>query len=397
MGFSFGTNTTSANPYIPSRGMPATPPSFGLPQNHTLSTDPFNQQAQLLSMGMLLPAFDSYGGNKGYYSNQTYQTSPLMQRYLMPQNQTSNWLQHSMGMGMPGWTANGNGTFNAGQYNPFMALNYPGNQPQQGQQAPQQMPQLPRQAAPGQQPAQQSFTPEFISNAQSVGLSPEVAYAYQNDPQVKAYFDALNAQKAGASPASDGAQSTAPNVGTMTANEAKTLQFEGAAPTQLMTPGEVMAAEWRRRYLSGGRAAGDSTRDANGQIMYSQEYINKMGSTPTMAQVYANAKKILDGGGTLYDNDLSSVNTVPEGGASVWGAIGSQRDFGRRSTAAGLSPAPTQGGAGLLSQGGLAPPSEFSDEFKTNAASVGLSPESAWAYQNNPQVKAYFDALNAKK
>lgn len=207
MGFSLGTNTTSANPYTPSRGMPATPPSFGLPQNHTLSTDPFNQQAQLMSMGMLLPAFDSYGGNKGYYSNQTYQTSPLMQRYLMPQNQNSNWLQHSMGMGMPGWNANGNGTFSPGQYNPFMALNHPSNQPQFPAQTPAQ-PQMPQAQQPAQPPAQQAMRNPFMATApqaQQLPSSPVVPGTNMNQREydtmrfdgvqaTQAHYDALSKQ-----------------------------------------------------------------------------------------------------------------------------------------------------------------------------------------------------------
>lgn len=368
MGFSLGSNTTSANPYTVSRSMPATPPSFGLPQNHTLATDPFNQQAQLLSMGMLLPAFDSYGGNKGYYSNQTYQTSPLMQRYLMPQNQTSNWLQHSMGMGMPGWTANGNGTFNASQYNPFMALNYPGNQPQQGQQDPQQMPQLPRQAAPGQQPAQQYFTPEFISNAQSVGLSPEVAYAYQNDPQVKAYLDAMAAKNAAGS-------APAPSAPAPT----------GIKPTDYFSPEKLGSAlsnpDDAALNYEISSVLGSNWRDAPGVI-------------PTT-----------NTGGWAVHEGTPLLRPLDEAGYAARTAW--ERALGDASKVSGLLSQPVTKGSAWGTRptgasaptGGSAPPppQQFTPEFIANAKSVGLSPEVAYAYQTDPAVKAYFDALNAQK
>lgn len=99
-------------------------PSFGLPQNHTLAIDPFNQQAQMLSMGMPVAAFDAYGGNNGYFSQAMMNASPLMQNYSGNGLYSSNFLANGLGMGMPGWQSNGNGSFTAGQYNPFAAINY---------------------------------------------------------------------------------------------------------------------------------------------------------------------------------------------------------------------------------------------------------------------------------
>lgn len=99
-------------------------PSFGLPQNHTLAIDPFNQQAQMLSMGMPVAAFDASGGNNGYFSQAMMNASPLMQNYSGNGLYSSNFLANGLGMGMPGWQSNGNGSFTAGQYNPFAAINY---------------------------------------------------------------------------------------------------------------------------------------------------------------------------------------------------------------------------------------------------------------------------------
>lgn len=170
-------------------------PSFTLPQNHTLATDPWNQQAQMLSLGMPVAAFDASGGNNGYFSQAMMEQSPLMRNYSGNGLYSSNFLTNGLGMGMPGWQSNGDNSFTATQANPFAAINYNNGRTvapnlNQGSGAPG--------FTEGQNAQQGYFTPEYISNAQSVGLSPEAAYAYQNNPYVKAYFDALNAQQSAA-------------------------------------------------------------------------------------------------------------------------------------------------------------------------------------------------------
>lgn len=128
-------------------------------------------------------------------------------------------------------------------------------------------------------------------------LDAATAAAYNSDPAVKAYLDAMaklnsGAAAAPAAPAATAAPkpATAPNP----------LVFEGAGPTPLLTPGQVAAAEWRRRYLSNGQS------DPN---------------APTIAQVYANAAKALQEGKTITDQDMSAVNFVPQGGEAVSGGV----------------------------------------------------------------------------
>ena len=187
--------TTLANPFLPAtqstpvnRSAPtgANVPSFSLPQNHTLANDPMNQLAQTLSMGMNVPAFDPFGNN-GYYSQQTYQQSPLMQRYLLPQNNTQNpWLTTAMQRGMPGWTSNGDGSFKPGQYNPFQVLNAPPTQSG-----------LPSQPAAQPQPGAGQNPYGTVPTDGSSPLDQATYNAYMSDPAVKAYLDAMAAQRAG--------------------------------------------------------------------------------------------------------------------------------------------------------------------------------------------------------
>ena len=220
-----------ANPFIPSptavnRSAPtgANIPSISLPQNHTLASDPMNQLAQTLSMGMNVPAYDPLGNN-GYYSRQTAQTSPLMQRYLMPQNQTSPWLTTAMQRGMPGWTSNGDGSFKPGQYNPFQGLNTP---PTQG-------------GLPAQGGSPAGAQNPYGTVPQGAPLDQATYNAYMSNPAVKAYLDALAAQraqtpqyqpKAVTAPTSSLTASPAVSGTNMNQREYDTMRFDGAQPTQ---------------------------------------------------------------------------------------------------------------------------------------------------------------------
>lgn len=118
------TGTTAANPVNRLAPTGAGLPSFTLPQNHTLATDPFNQQAQMLAMGMPVAAFDQTGGNNGYYSQAMMNASPLMRNYSGNGLYSSNFLTNGLGMGMPGWQSTGNNSFTPTQANPFAAINY---------------------------------------------------------------------------------------------------------------------------------------------------------------------------------------------------------------------------------------------------------------------------------
>ncbi len=118
------TGTTAATPVNRLAPTGSGLPSFTLPQNHTLATDPFNQQAQMLSMGMPVAAFDQTGGNNGYYSQAMMNASPLMRNYAGNGLYSSNFLTNGLGMGMPGWQSTGNNSFTPTQANPFAAINY---------------------------------------------------------------------------------------------------------------------------------------------------------------------------------------------------------------------------------------------------------------------------------
>jgi len=224
--------TAPANPFIPSptavnRSAPtgANIPSISLPQNHTLASDPMNQLAQTLSMGMNVPAYDPYGNN-GYYSRQMAQQSPLMQRYLMPQANSQNpWLTTAMQRGMPGWTSNGDGSFKPAQYNPFQGLNTP---PTQG-------------GLPAQSGSPAGAQNPYGTVPQGAPLDQATYNAYMSNPAVKAYLDAMAAQraqttqyqpKAVTAPTSSLTPSPAVPGTTMNQREYDTMRFDGAQPTQ---------------------------------------------------------------------------------------------------------------------------------------------------------------------
>lgn len=216
MGFSLGSNTTSANPYTASRSMPATPPSFGLPQNHTLATDPMNQLAHTLSMGMPVSAFDTFGGNQGYYSNEMAQTSPLMRNYFTPGMYTGNWLARSMGLGMPGWQSNGNGSFSPGQYNPFLGVGNNtavGNAQTTG-------------GAPSWLNQQQSQQPQ--PPMQGNPFAPQQSFAQPFKPPYQAYTPPPVTAPLGSQLTSS---PVVPGT-TMNEREYSTMRFDGAQPTQ---------------------------------------------------------------------------------------------------------------------------------------------------------------------
>lgn len=217
------TTAQTARPINRSAPTGANIPPISLPQNHTLASDPMNQLAQTLSMGMNVPAYDPYGNN-GYYSRQMAQQSPLMQRYLMPQANSQNpWLTTAMQRGMPGWTSNGDGSFKPAQYNPFQGLNTP---PTQG-------------GIPAQGGSPAGAQNPYGTVPQGAPLDQATYNAYMSDPAVKAYLDAMAAQratqyqpKAVTAPTSSLTASPAVSGTTMNQREYDTMRFDGAQPTQ---------------------------------------------------------------------------------------------------------------------------------------------------------------------
>lgn len=281
-----------ANPFIPSptavnRSAPtgANIPSISLPQNHTLASDPMNQLAQTLSMGMNVPAYDPYGNN-GYYSRQMAQQSPLMQRYLMPQANSQNpWLTTAMQRGMPGWTSNGDGSFKPAQYNPFQGLNTP---PTQG-------------GLPAQGGSPAGAQNPYGTVPQGAPLDQATYNAYMSNPAVKAYLDAMAAQrsqttqyqpKAVTAPTSSLTASPAVSGTTMNQREYDTMRFDGAQPTQqhydalaqqsqaalrtrAMLGGDPMSADVLAQ--GGGATGGMSSGYVNPAVLeYAKKYPNSL-------------------------------------------------------------------------------------------------------------------------
>jgi len=213
------------NPYTQTQAQPvnrsaptgANLPSFSLPQNHTLANDPINQLAQTLSMGRPVSAFDTTGGNQGYYSNAMAQASPLMRNYFTPGMYTGNWLARSMGLGMPGWQSNGNGSFNAGQYNPFLGVGNNtavGNAQTTG-------------GAPSWLNQQQSAPPQQ-QPMQGNPFAPQQSFTQPVKPPYQAYTPPpVTAPMGSQLPASPVVPGT-----TMNEREYSTMRFDGAQPTQ---------------------------------------------------------------------------------------------------------------------------------------------------------------------